>query len=87
LTFCLRELRNLEDNKDFLYVRDDDNTRDILLVNVKKHLMITEIVNLLFQYQKIDFEKREPIYSFLLNPSILSEDDLELRFQEIDIEV
>jgi len=71
---------------DYTPIRDPED-KELRLINVKKYLMITEIVNSLFQYQKLDLEKKEPIYSFLVCPPILTEDDLEARSQEIDKEI
>jgi len=56
LTSCLRELRNIEELPDFVKVNQDD--KEVLLVNIKKHMMITDLINSLFQYQKIDIEKK-----------------------------
>jgi len=85
LTSCLRELRNIEELPDFVKVNQDD--KEVLLVNIKKHMMITDLINSLFQYQKIDIEKKEPIYSFLVCLPVLSHDDVESRSQEIDKDI
>jgi len=86
-TLCLRELRNLEESMNDSIPSRDAEGKDIQLVNLKKHLLITEIVNSLIQYQSsmnFDFDKKEePLYSFLICPPLLSEEDIKSRGLEL----
>jgi len=85
LTVCLRELRNLEETMSDYTITRDAEGKDVQLINFKKYQLITDIINSIIQYQKtfnIEYERKDPVYSFLVCLPVLSDEDIKSRLHE-----